>query len=276
MAANSQLRRALKTVLRPFLDDRAYRLVQAASKAWDIRTGGWTEPEIDLVPYAVRPGETALDLGANFGLYAYHLSRALGPQGQVHAFEPVPFTYGTLLTVLKLLRTKNIATYDKGVGERDERVRFTVPVATSGALSTGQAHAAQRDDERPGREKHVKFDDSRTFECHLVALDDFLPSLRDLSLIKCDIEEAELFAFRGAVEAIERFRPTVICEIVPWFIEGFGETLDSLVGFFTSRGYETYIYKPDKTLAKVTVAEIVEDNYVFIHPRYKQRFETLM
>ena len=31
--------------------------MQAAVKAWDIRTGGWHEPELDLVPFAVRPGE---------------------------------------------------------------------------------------------------------------------------------------------------------------------------------------------------------------------------
>jgi len=99
MGANSLARRLLKKVLFPFLDKRGYQLIQCVAKAWDIRTGSWSEPELDLIPFAVQKGESVLDIGANYGLYTYHLSRAVGPSGRVYAFEPVPFTTATLRLV---------------------------------------------------------------------------------------------------------------------------------------------------------------------------------
>jgi hypothetical protein len=38
----------------------------------------------------VRPGATVFDIGANFGWYTCLLARAVGSEGHVHAFEPVP------------------------------------------------------------------------------------------------------------------------------------------------------------------------------------------
>ena len=68
MPANSALRRVTKKVLHSFLGDSSYKYFQAISKAKDIRNGSWSEPELELIQFAIKPGETALDLGANFGL----------------------------------------------------------------------------------------------------------------------------------------------------------------------------------------------------------------
>src|SRR5260370_38755263 len=99
MPANSALRRITKKVLYSFLGDSSYKYFQAVSKARDIRNGSWSEPELDLIPFAVRPGGTALDLGANFGLYSYHLSRALGASCRPYSFGPAPFTFATTRVV---------------------------------------------------------------------------------------------------------------------------------------------------------------------------------
>src|SRR6476469_1137711 len=95
MAANSLPRRVIKKLLAPVLGERSYAVFQALAMGWDIRSGSWTEPELELIPLAVRPGDTVLDIGANFGLYAYHMGRAVGPSGKVYCFEPIPFTATT-------------------------------------------------------------------------------------------------------------------------------------------------------------------------------------
>ena len=61
MAANSPARKVIKKMLRPLLNDRVYQVFQCVAMAWDIRRGNWTEPELELIPYALREGETALD-----------------------------------------------------------------------------------------------------------------------------------------------------------------------------------------------------------------------
>ena len=279
MPANSALRRITKKVLHGFLGDSSYKYFQAVSKAMDIRHRSWSEPELDLIPFAVRPGETALDLGANFGLYSYHLSRALGASGRVYAFEPVPFTFATLRLVSRILRFRNVKLFEKGCSEEAGRISFEVPVQASGAFAAGQAYIGGRRDDREGKETQVRWADTKEVVCEVVSLDDFLPELDELSLIKCDIEGAELFAFRGAKKLIGKHLPTVICEINPWFLEGFGVQLEELTGFFLGQGYGLYFYRVDNgrgVLHPVKVADVVEDNYVFIHPRRLERFASLL
>jgi hypothetical protein len=54
------------------------------------------EPEMCVIPLLLPQGGCALDLGANFGLYTRLLSELVGPDGQVHAVEPVPESFGVL------------------------------------------------------------------------------------------------------------------------------------------------------------------------------------
>jgi FkbM family methyltransferase len=279
MGANSAARKLMKRILFPLLRGRTYQYLQGASKAWDTRSGHWTEPEIDLIPFAVRPGESVLDLGANFGLYTYHLSKAVGSSGRVFAFEPIPFTFNSLQFASKLLSLGNVELIAKGCNDTAGKITFTVPLQSSGALSAGQAFIGKRIDDRNGKEGQVRWQATRDVECEVVVLDDFLPDVRDLSLIKCDIEGAELHAFRGGEKMISRHFPSVICEINPWFLEGFGLRLEELTDFFFDKGYQLYHYDNDGGQGKlgiVKVEDIVEDNYVFIHPTRIDRFSALV
>ncbi len=232
MAADSAPRRFLKRALAPILNDRAYQLIQSVAMAWDIRTGAMTEPELDLIRYAVREGETAIDIGANYGLYSYHLSRAVGANGRVYAFEPIPFTAGVFRLIARLLRFRNVELIEKGCGEADGEVVFTVPVQESGAIIAGTVHMGARNNDRPGHERHARFKRTQKVTCKVVTVDDYLGDLNDVSFLKCDIEGADLYALRGAKRLIERHHPVVVCEINPWFLEGFGIAVRDLVGFF--------------------------------------------
>lgn len=277
MPANSLLRRLAKRALHPILKQDNYQYIQAAAKAWDIFRGTWTEPELDLVPLAALPGDTVLDVGANFGLYTYHMSKAVGPRGKVYAFEPLPFTAKTLRLVTSILRIQNAELVEKGCSDQNGTVRFEVPVQESGAISAGLAHLGERNDARPGKEQHARYDKNQEVTCEVVALDSFLPPDADVSLFKCDIEGAELLAFRGATRLIERCTPTVICEINPWFLEGFGVRLSSLLEFFFGRGYSLYRYQGERgseRLCQVAPSEVVEDNYLFLHPSRASRLSS--
>ena len=280
MGANSSLRRAAKRLLRPLTNDFVYSRLQAVAMAWDIRSGNWREPELKLLPYALRPGETALDIGANFGVYCYHLSRAVGPKGKVFGFEPIPFTFAVLSKVRGLLGLRNVQLFNYGCSNSAGQVTFSVPLQDSGGVSAGQAHIGTRNDEHAGKEKQVRWKATREVPATLIKLDDFLSAFQigELALIKCDTEGAEFMVFQGASALLDRFLPTVILEINPWFLEGFGIRLEQLLELFLRRGYEMYRLKEDggDRLEPVQPDQVVEDNYVFIHPRFKERFAGLM
>src|SRR5205814_10611463 len=58
---------------------------------------GYTEgPLLRWLAANAGPGETWLDVGAHYGYTALVLSRLVGPEGRVFAFEPVPETAGCL------------------------------------------------------------------------------------------------------------------------------------------------------------------------------------
>jgi FkbM family methyltransferase len=229
----------------------------------DIRSGTFAEPEIGLISRIVSPGDTVIDIGANYGMYTYALCRAVGPTGHVWAFEPIPFTVDTLRVAARLLRLSNVEIVAKGCGDRTGTAVFHVPLQDNGAISAGQAHAASRNDDRPGRDRHAHWPRSRTVACEIVALDEFLSPMSRLSLVKADIEGAELSALRGAERLIDEHHPTVICEINPWFLDGFGLGESDLLGFFADKGYGIYQYLAGKLHQP---REIEEDNYLFVHP----------
>ncbi len=73
--------------------------------------------------------------------------------------------------------------------------------------------------------------------------------------------------------------PSIICEINPWYLKGFGVQLKELTDFFLDNGYKIYSYRTEgenKFPREVKVEVIVEDNYIFIHPTRLERFSALL
>ena len=155
-------------------------------------------------------------------------------------------------------------------------MEFTVPLQESGGVSAGQAHIGTRQDDHAGKESQVRWKATKSVHASLIKLDDFTRDLElgELTLIKCDTEGAELMVFEGAAGLLERFKPTVILEINPWFMEGFGKKVEQLVELFERRGYRMYRLAEgnDVSLQPVAADKVVEDNYIFIHPKFKDRF----
>jgi FkbM family methyltransferase len=275
MSADSLPRRIIKRVIYPMMTEDRYAYFVALSKAWDIRMGAYPEAELDLIPLAVHAGDTALDIGANFGYYCYPLSRAVGPNGRVYAFEPVPFTYRTLQIVARLLRLRSVDVVPKGCSDEAGTIAFEVPLQANGAMSTGLAYIGGRKQDHAGKESQVRWDATREVIAEVIRLDDFLPTLDDLAFIKIDVEGAELFAFRGGEQTIATHHPTVLCEINPWYLKGFGAKVEDLTNFFLSKGYGLYRYD-HKKLIVTPPSDVVERNYVFLHPSRSDRLRAIV
>src|SRR6202012_4757548 len=63
-------------------------------------------------------GATALDIGANKGIYCFWLSRAVGPGGRVLAFEPQPEMTPYIATRKRHIGWTNVTTLNVALSNR--------------------------------------------------------------------------------------------------------------------------------------------------------------
>ena len=201
----------------------------------------------------------------------------VGGEGKVTAFEPIPFTHDVCAALLKKLGATNVALLQKGVGARDEQVKFSVPLQDFGAMSAGQAHMAERNNELDGKEDYYSFTRATEFTCHVVALDNFLRlDERPLSFVKIDIEGAEFYALQGMRRLLEVHRPVVLIEIQPFFLEGFGVKESALVKLIDQLGYDLYLYNQGSGKLRRHPDALIDSNYLMIHRSRTAEFEDIL
>lgn len=157
-------------------------------------------PERDLLGRLIPEGAVALDIGANIGVYTRIISRAVGPRGRVHAFEPMPSTYMMLAHNVSRFDYHNVVTYNAAVAERSGVADMVLP--PKGLRSIYWAH--------------LRYDANsagQTVRVQALALDDIAEALPRLDFVKCDAEGAELLVLRGAEQLLARRRPTLLLEV---------------------------------------------------------------
>src|SRR5262249_55070860 len=98
----------------------------------------------------------------------------------------------------------------------------------------------------------------------------------NISVLKCDIEGADLFAFRGARLTLERHHPTIIAEVNTWFLEGFGLKIEDLEKFFGELGYEAHSFKNGRLVAPSREDAAEGTNWIWVHPSRRERIERLL
>lgn len=170
---------------------------------WRLYTGEEFEPEAtSVIRQLVRPGDTVVDVGANFGWYTTLLHRLVGDTGHVYAFEPVPTIYEQLIKNLSLNQiTKGVTVTRTAIGNQCGEVTLHVfddlPAAHS-SIST------------LGREQYT------TFSAPLIDLDKYLTNnmVQSVDFLKCDVEGSELMVFQGANKLLSsESSPIIIVEL---------------------------------------------------------------
>lgn len=153
------------------------------------------DPTIEkvLMPY-LKPGDTALDIGAMLGAYAHGFKRAVGVDGRVLAFEPNPETYACLVRNCPGVGCYNLAL---GSSERLCSVRINEDHPNNyGACE-------------------VFYDEYSNIK--MQSLDEFWKSKNGayghIKLIKVDVEGMEPEVIQGGIGVIRAHRPVIFIEI---------------------------------------------------------------
>jgi FkbM family methyltransferase len=196
------------------------------------------EPQIQaLIVETVRPGHGAIDVGANSGVHTLVMAKAAG-QGLVLACEPNPLPSGRLRVNVLLNQLTNVLIREVAVGDKNGSATLFVP-----ATDTAQAWASlqEHDDDEFLR-------DPRTIDVPIATLDAVVEEtgVRDIDLIKIDVQGCEPEVLAGAKRLLGRDRPALIVEYTPaWWSRSLDIVLDELRGIgyrefqnITARGLE--------------------------------------
>lgn len=143
----------------------------------------WTSVAVQRL---LKPGMTAIDVGANFGYFSLLMGRAVGPEGSVWAVEANPLLAKLIRQSLAVSGIDRIATVESRAAYSisGETKRLYVPGSYMGGGTLSETESG--------------------FEVETVRLDDVLPERVDF--VKIDAEGSERHILRGLHDTLSRNR----------------------------------------------------------------------
>jgi len=177
--------------------------------------------EKELVEFCKRylHGGIFIDIGANVGAYTLSLYPFAS---QVYAFEASRHNLRILKSNRKRNSIKNITVLHRAVHNTNNEIV---------ALYVGQDSMYCKG----GGVENVK----------TITIDSFCDDIKikNVAVIKIDIEGNELKALQGARKTINRFKPIIICEFNAGTAKQAGFTMKELYDFIVSFGYGAFVLK---------------------------------
>ena len=195
------------------------------------------EPELRVVRYLVKPGDTVIDIGANIGVYTKILSELVGPDGYVYSIEPFPPTFEILCYNVRKLHLGNVEPVNVAVSDSQAVVTMAIPYDSSGAETHYRASIIT---DRADKDK------TEVTNVQATTIDSrFLNVSGTISFIKCDVEGHEPACIKRAAKFLARSQPA-------WLTEVSGEPDDtdsaahSVFKILHDHGYSAWWYDGSK------------------------------
>lgn len=238
-----------ETILLPLKKIHYRRFLKTASED--------DEPDLKIVKCLVAAGDTAIDIGANIGLFTLFLSRFVGEKGKVYSFEPIGVTYKVLSSNMSSLKAGNVNLFNYGISDKNCSARMEIPKYASGGENFYQAHLVDSTSEgKSGRHIDVK----------MMTLDSLLPTLGGtVGFIKIDVEGHELSAINGGLRLLSDHMPALLIEISGNPDEG--DSSAARIFFQLSKyGYSPYLF--DGNNLKPRVAGDRSINYFLLAEKH--------
>ena len=193
--------------------------------AEEARSG---EPELAVLAKLMPRGGTAVDIGANRGIFAYALGSIAD---RVVAFEPNP-DYAFFARWMLRGRAE---IHEVALSNASGRGTFYVPVSDGGVV----LHLAGS-----LKRTHSQFRSMQTYDVEVRRLDDF--GLTDVHFIKADVEGSERDVLDGARAIVMRDRPVILLELLSGTHEDPGAYTVEICKSF---GYDPFIVQHGEKIA---------------------------
>lgn len=209
--------------------------------------------EIDLLKKHIKPGNTVLDIGANIGFYAAILSELVGPNGQVHCFEPDERNFSYLQKASRGLA--NLYLQNAAVGPESGEIS----IYTSKELNVDHRTYKPEEYDKELKIKSLSVDD------YLSALS---PKNTKVDFIKMDIQGFEMQAIKGMSKTLDN-NPDLklISEFWPYGLRTAVSSVSEYFKVLKSKGFNCYLLEKNSlnllTSEKVAALEPLGKEHYF-------------
>lgn len=208
--------------------------VRSRTEQFSYWTGTYDNKIISKLSSCFTKDCIVLDVGANIGFYTVpfaHKLKKLG--GHVHAFEPVNSNFERLVSNISLNNIETtVSAHCLALGD-DEGI-IEMSMESDNHSSSGNAVMVKG--EIPANYFGVKS------TARLTRFDTFAKeeNIKYCSLIKIDIEGAEVMFLRGGISFIKRTRPIIYGEFNSYFLPKYGNTFSDVVDIFKPLKYRFF------------------------------------
>jgi FkbM family methyltransferase len=190
--------------------------------------GIYEKENLKFILSLVHPETMYFDVGANIGLMSIPVLQKY-ESCQVVSFEPSPNTLSYLVRTCENSQYANRwHVIGKGAGSEPGILDFYIATPAMGAFD--------------GLQDTKRANTNEKISINVTTIDTEWQTLGSpkVSLIKIDIEGAELDALMGAIQCIDKCRPYLLLEWNTTNLKAYGYSIDRILSFAKSIGYRLY------------------------------------
>jgi FkbM family methyltransferase len=188
-----------------------------------IKTGNlFDEAILQVAKQFIKPKSTVLDLGANFGQMSIEFSK-LSDDIHVFAFEAQSLIYETLCKNIKANSLNNVVPINRAVFDKSG-LELVFPAVDSVKCPTYGSYGVDLNGKTGTIVESITIDSMNfTFP---------------VSFMKIDIQGSDLYAMRGAVKTIAKYKMPIIFEYEEELQKDFNTSFQEYVNFVDEIGYK--------------------------------------
>jgi FkbM family methyltransferase len=201
-----------------------------------LAEGDWFETEMEFWRTQLQPGMTAIDVGANVGVYTFSAAQRVGAGGRVLAVEPFSSCVRCLQETRRINQLDWVTVCAGAASDRLGTARLALHSSSELNEVVREESASEALPESPPQ-SNKQFEEITCYR-----LDDLIEqeNLQRLDWLKIDAEGHEMQVLAGSDRLLDQFSPAILYENIA---AGHGSNLP-VAKLLQAKGYQLFRYQP--------------------------------
>lgn len=232
--------RLKKPVVMPWIDGLVLRIYPKNEVFRALFVQGMYDPNLNVVIDALLPKNGVfIDAGANMGYFSLLAARKVGTEGRIFAVEPSSRDFIRLVDNVNINELHEIIScYKLAFSDSAGTAEIIIANDERSGLNTLGIDFSTKGIEKVDTEKVEK-----------ITIDDFVEreEIKNVDVIKLDIEGSEFAALSGAKNTVQKYRPAIMLGINKGAMSSCGVTFEQISRWLKEMNYVAYKLIQDDT-----------------------------